>query len=221
VNETVLISFAVREEAAPFRRRVAQGSGVRVLITGMGPASAERAMRAALDSYAPCAVITAGFAGGLASELAHGEVLFCADPQFPWLARLIEAGARPGKFHCAARVAVTAPEKAALRQSTGADAVEMESGVIRELCGARRIPSATVRVVSDTADEDLPLDFNALLTETGRLNPFKLAWALMAGPGKIPALLALQRRTRQAANRLARILQAVVHPGREVSRPQP
>jgi hypothetical protein len=151
-------------------------------------------------------VLTCGFAGGLDPVLELASVVWDADAGFPGAAWLRDSGAVPGRFHCENRVAVTAVEKKALRQRTGADVVEMESGVIRRLCRERGIPSATVRVVSDTAGEDLPLDFNSLTTPDLRLDPMKLAFALIRAPGRIPELLRFQRRVSRAANRLAEVL---------------
>ena len=123
---------------------------------------------------------------------------------------LLVAGARPAKFHCADRVAASAEEKRALRRSTGADAVEMESGVIRAICREHNIPSATVRVVSDAANEDLPLDFNLLMDAQQELRYGKLTAALLKSPGKIGALLRLQKQTQAAADMLAQVLVKII-----------
>src|SRR2546426_10534717 len=106
-------------------------------------------------------------------------VVFSADEDAGLTGSLLKAGACPVKFHCVDRVAITVGEKRKLWEATGADAVEMESQIIRAICKAHAIPSATIRVISDSADENLPLDFNALMTSEQRLNYGKLLLTLL------------------------------------------
>ena len=219
-----LVCFAVKEEAAVFRKTPA-AAHAQILLTGMGKANAEKSIRAALEANRPSLVITCGFAGGLNPQLVTGDVVFeigrsrgdetqikteSETPHVVSYDKLIAAGAREGKFHCADKVAVTAEEKWALWQTTGADAVEMESEIIRKICREQKIPSATVRVILDTAGEDLPLDFNALMTPDLQMDFGKLAWTIMKSPGKIGALVRLQKQSRAAAEKLSEVLQAVV-----------
>jgi len=86
----------------------------------------------------------------------------------------------------------------------------MESAAIHAVCRERGIPCATVRVISDTANEDLPLDFNALSKPDKNLNFGKLFFAIAKSPGKIPALMQLQKKTKFAAEKLAEVLAKVV-----------
>jgi hypothetical protein len=123
---------------------------------------------------------------------------------------LLAAGARPARFQCGERVVTTATEKRALRQQTGAEAVEMESGIIRAICAQRNIPSATVRVISDDANQDLPLDFNRLMDSDQNLSGARLALALARSPRKIGALLKLQKQTQAVAEELAQVLLKVI-----------
>jgi adenosylhomocysteine nucleosidase len=126
---------------------------------------------------------------------------------------LSEFGCISGTFHCSKRVAVTAEEKRELWKTTGADAVEMESSVIRTICREFRVPSATIRVISDTAQQDLPLDFNALMTSDDKINYARLAWAVLTSPGKIPQLIDFQRQTIVAAQSLANVLMQLARAG--------
>ena len=261
---TTLICFALKEEAAPFRKIAAGKADVSLLLTGIGRQNAGKSVREFLNScrsrgdetqikeklatphvvsYEPKLVLTCGFAGGLNPELKLGDVIF--ETSFPRSSRgdeaqtkignrqpaatvrehggsaignqsepphvgcydkLIAAGATSAKIFCADRIATTVAEKKKLRDETGADAVEMESAAIHAVCRERGIPCATVRVISDTAGEDLPLDFNALAKPDKNLDFGKLAWAIARSPGKIGALLELQKKTRFAAEQLAAVL---------------
>ena len=221
---SVLVCFALKEEAAPFRKIAAGKSDIVILIVGIGRQNAERAVREYLAEHKAEMVLTSGFAGGLNIDLKIGDVVFeIANRQSPIVndpepldvgcyEKLIAAGAKPVKFFCADRIATTVAEKKKLRDETGADVVEMESAAIHEVCNERRIPCVTVRVISDTADEDLPLDFNLLAKPDKSLHFGKLAWAIAKSPGKIGALMELQKKTSFAAERLAGVLEKLISP---------
>jgi hypothetical protein len=63
-----------------------------------------------------------------------------------------------------------------------------------------------VRVILDTAQEDLPLDFNQLMTPRQKISYGKLALALARSPGKVGALLRMQKQAQAAAGKLAEVL---------------
>ena len=222
---STLICFALKEEAAPFRKIAAGKTGITILHTGIGRQNAEKSLREFLATHSPKLVLTCGFAGGLNPDLKLGEVVFEIIPSSSrresaqtgignqlepiyvgCYNKLIAAGATPVKFFCADRIATTIAEKKALRASAGADAVEMESAAIHAVCRERGIPCATVRVISDTANENLPLDFNALSKPDKNLDFGKLFLAIAKSPGKIGALMQLQKKTKFAAEQLADVL---------------
>jgi adenosylhomocysteine nucleosidase len=209
----VLVCFALKEEARPFQRWAGGRDDIKIILVGMGKRNAERVIRGTLEQEQPRLVLTCGSAGGLRPELTIGTVVFDADAETDLEPALLAAGAQRARFHCSDRVAATAAEKRALRQSTGADAVEMESAVIRAVCREQNTPSATVRVILDTAHEDLPLDFNQLMTPEQELSYAKLALALVKSPGKVAALLRLQKHTQAAARRLAEVLASITAAG--------
>jgi adenosylhomocysteine nucleosidase len=204
-----LVCFALKEEAAPFRKIAAGKSGIAILLTGIGHQNAEKSIREFLAANSPKLVLTCGFAGGLNPDLKLGEVVFeTSDDNLR--AKLLAVSAKPAKFFCADRIAITVAEKKKLRDETDADAVEMESAAIHAVCRERGIPCATVRVISDTAGEDLPLDFNALSKPDKNLDFGKLFLAIARSPGKIGALMDLQKKTKFAAERLAVVLEKLI-----------
>jgi len=205
-----LVCFAVKEEAGYFRQLAGRRPGLQILLTGMGRRNAERAIGKAFAEGLPQRVITAGFAGGLVPDLASGTVVFSVDKELGLEPALLAVGARPIRFHCSERVLTTAEQKRAVHEKTGAEAVEMESAYIQSLCRARQVPVVTVRIILDTASEDLSLDFNQLLTADQRIDPLKLALTLLKSPSKISALLRLQRQSAATARRLGEVLARVL-----------
>ena len=212
----LLVCFALKEEAVPFHKIAARHPGVITLIVGIGRQNAEKSVRSFLATSSPELVLTCGFAGGLNPDLQLGDVVFESGKQKAesrnWEERLLAAGAKPANFFCANRIATTVFEKKKLRAETGADVVEMESTAIQVVCSDYGIPCVTVRVISDTAHEDLPLDFNALAKPDQNLDFGKLAWAIAKSPGKIPALMAVGKKTKFAAQQLAEVLAKIISP---------
>jgi adenosylhomocysteine nucleosidase len=204
-----LVTFALKEEAGAFRKRAESNTGISILITGIGRKNAEIAICDFLKNNSPQRVFTCGFAGGLNPSFSIGEVVFETGDDTLRRA-LLASEAHAARITCASRIATTAAEKQELRRITGADAVEMESEAIQLVCRERGIPCATVRVISDTAHEDLPLDFNQLSKPDLSLDYGKLAWAVAKSPKKIPTLLRLQKNSQRAAARLAEVLVQVI-----------
>jgi adenosylhomocysteine nucleosidase len=105
---------------------------------------------------------------------------------------------KSGKLLSIDRVASTVAEKSKLRNS-GADVVEMEAGAVAERAEHFNIPFYAIRVVTDAANENLPLDFNQVRDTEGRFDRVKILAAAWRQPRIFPALLKLNRRCKAAA----------------------
>jgi adenosylhomocysteine nucleosidase len=207
MEQSIAVCFALAEEAGPFRKSC--GDAVPVFFTGIGRINAEKAAREFLKDHSPKLVLTCGFAGGLDPALKIGDVVF-ETSDAAMQAKLTAAGARTAKIFCVDKIATTADEKKKLRDETCADAAEMESAAVQSICRELGIPCATVRVISDTADEDLPLDFNQFLTPDKKMDMSKLMMTVAMSPWKMGALMELQKKTKLAAQRLGEVLMKAV-----------
>lgn len=215
-DKKVAVCFALAEEAGPFEKVC--GDKVHVFLTGIGRENAEKAVRGFLAAHTPSLLITCGFAGGLAPELGIGDVIFEIPPSgsagnaayAAVRSKLAATGTREAKIFCADRIATTVADKKKLRDETGADAAEMESGAVQAVCGGQGIPCVTVRVISDTAEQDLPLDFNNFLREDKSMDMSKLMMAVAKAPWKMGALMELQKNTKLAAQQLADVLVRII-----------
>ncbi len=210
----VLVCFAVPDEAVPFKKQIVDGllPPIDLLLTGMGRENAIKSISQALDISRPSLVITSGFAGALDRARKCGDIVGSWDPEFP-SAIVEKAGVRVVRFHCSNTVISDCERKRSLFNSGAGEAVEMESQFIREACAARRIPSATIRVILDAAEESLPIDFESVLDANKRINWGKFSICLLKNPGAIPKLAALGRNSKACAAKLSEALCAGLQAG--------
>ncbi|HTE19265.1 MAG TPA: hypothetical protein VK689_12900 [Armatimonadota bacterium] len=236
----IALLYAVRQELAPMARVLrpsrekapalryypqffGEVGGAQVLLAagGVGARRAAEAADELLQAWTPDLLLMTGVAGALSPELQVGDVIV-GDAVETGDARLVPslvpsgdnstAGVTAGTLLSIDRVLVTPEEKHAAA-GNGALAVEMETAAVAGVAGARSVPWAAVRAVSDTASEGLPLDFNRLRDPEGDLPTSRVALAALAQPSSIPGLLRLGRNTSTASEALARFLAAWIAGG--------
>jgi adenosylhomocysteine nucleosidase len=231
----VLLTFAVEPEFAPLRKlrqfeefrigdvsvyqaRIGRAT-VDVVVTGMGPANAQRAAEAAM-SVPHTICICSGFCGALKSEHHVGDILAARAVQQMGKNKTIECsqglvtnawgdGAKHAQhFLSSEKIVATAEEKA--RLAPFADAVDMESFAILSVAHERKLSAVAIRVVSDRFDQDVPVDFSATVDETGRVRIAGVLQKVVFHPINIPALIRLGRESKTAAEGLANFLEAYI-----------
>lgn len=187
-----------------------------LLANGPGPRLAAEAMRVALEHGREHgklrAVVSTGYCGALDPALRAGEVFVATEVvAAPGGARY--AAGRPlarlpyasGPLVSLDRVAVTAGEKARLYQD-GCAAVEMEAAAVARAAGDQGLPFYCIRAVSDTAEEDMPLDFNQYRDRDGRFQNGRIAVSALLRPSRLPGLVRLARASGLASANLGEFL---------------
>jgi len=168
------------------------------------------------------ALISFGLAGGLDPALAPGDLVlpdrvvapggqaFAADGtcRAKWAAAAAAAGlpVAAGTLIGSARPVAGVAEKAALRRSGGAVAVDMESHAVAAVATAAGVPFAAVRAVADPAGRFLPSAAIGLIGPDGRPDVGRLVLRLCASPWEVPALLRLRRDADAALASLGRLV---------------
>jgi adenosylhomocysteine nucleosidase len=160
--------------------------------------------------------VSSGLAGALRREYQLGDILAAKEVQaISWNrvvasdAKLIqlaqEHGARAvGSFYSADRVIGSASEKRELGRV--ADAVEMESGEVLHEASAFGAKVIAIRGISDAVDEDLPLDFNRVMTPAGEVSIPRVLGEVVRHPMSAPALVRFGKQSRMAAEKLGAFL---------------
>jgi adenosylhomocysteine nucleosidase len=147
-------------------------------------------------------ILSVGFCGALDPALRIGDIVVSGE-----VPKGVGASFVRGDVISVDRVAVTAREKGDLRAATGAAVVEMESSAVARKAREWDVPFGCVRVVSDAAGEDLPLDFNRYRDADGRFERARIALAALGRPFTVlPGLVRLDRHCRRAAEQLGEFL---------------
>lgn len=193
-------SRKVFSEGAKFARQ-AEWKGDRWWMVASGPGAelvkqALRAMRAETENVD--GIISTGLCGALDPALRVGDIVVAGDGRLASAAPFVR-----GAMHTSERVIGTAGEKRALRQQTGALAVDMEAFTVAAEAAARKVPFLAIRAVSDAAGDTLPLDFNRYRNARGDFSRSRIALAAVAHPFTILSqLMEFDRNCRRAADAL-------------------
>jgi len=232
----VLVTFAVDAEFAPWRKlrqfsranlgeieaysSPLEDGELVVLLTGVGGRRAwAEATKVIWDGNVDVC-ISSGLAGALQAQHRPGDVLAAREVHatnwkkvIPSDTDLLQVASACGAkvadaFYSADHVLVHSSEKSEL--SAKADAVEMESGDIMLEAVAFGAKVIAIRAISDAVEEDMPVDFNRVTTESGDVSIAKIVAQAAAHPGSIPALIRFGRQSRNAAEKLAIVLDACI-----------
>jgi len=203
------------------------GQAAVLVANGPGPILAREAVDTVRERQEIKALISAGFCGALdpalkpcdifvatevrsdATKFYTTEVLPSRDRKEAFPQALASARGsvttnelyKSGKLLSINHVASTAAEKSELRK-TGADAVEMEASAVAARATEWSVPFSCIRVVTDTASESFPLDFNRMRDADGRFSRSKIIAAALLRPAVFPELMKLNRRCNAAAKAL-------------------
>lgn len=177
--------------------RIARRLGWPVAVGGGTQAGAAAAAQRMIDRGAT-ALISFGLAGGLDPALQPGTIIvptavLTTSDTILTAARItsVLGGVTPHTLLAAEMVADTATMKRQLWQSSGAAAVDLESGAVAQTARAAGVPFGVLRAICDPASRNLPPAALIALKSTGAIGLGRVAASVLAHPGQTPALLRL------------------------------
>jgi adenosylhomocysteine nucleosidase len=192
--------------------RIAGRLGLPVAIGG-GTASGAAAAARRMVQAGATGLISFGLAGGLDPGLRPGTVLIAAEvlcqrdrdarTETNGMARAMcrfatdprlssRLGGVTGHVVLGADMIVEdADTKRVLQQTTGAAAVDLESGAVARVAAEHGLPFAVLRAICDPAERNLPLAALIALDEHGAIGFARVLGSILAHPAQVPGLLAL------------------------------
>ena len=190
--------WSVSEKEVDGRRfRFFEKDNVVLVCGGIGAEAARRAAEAVIAIYAPTVIYSAGFAGALEPTLKVGQVV---QPL-----RVVNAGdgsstnLDQGEGVLVSFGSVASPEqKAKLRVSFGAQAVDMEAAAVGRAAEARGVGFAVMKVISDEFDFSFP-SMERFVDSNGQFLERRFAWFTALRPWLWPQVARLARNSKRAS----------------------
>ena len=198
----VLIVTGLKQEA-----RIAAGPGLTVICSSSNPVQL-REMMTSFDPKSIRGIVSFGVAGGLNPALRSGDIvvatkIVAADKHWTTSSALTEnlialplkrgrsivAGVLAG----VEEVVLGQVGKSALRNKTGADAVDMESHIAARYAADNGLPFAAVRVISDPSHRSLPQITMNAIKPNGNVDMWKVMRGIARNPRTIPHLISTGR----------------------------
>ena len=174
----------------------ARHHGWTLLVCGPGQQGIERLAHLTNTPPAGHTVVLAGLAGGLAPDLAAGDliipqmVLGSDGEQFTPPLQLPTGG---GLISTLEDICVSPETKASLWTETGAHAVDIESAHFAKLALQNGWKWGIVRGISDSSATELPKECGLWIGSNGTLRPLPLITSLLRDPRRVGMLLGLRR----------------------------
>jgi adenosylhomocysteine nucleosidase len=183
-------------------------------MVGIGGGTADGAEVAArkLVADGATALVSFGLSGGLDPQMESGRLLVakeivCLDgTRYPTdLDLALQLGGTTRHVVLASnRVVVKSRNKRLLWQSTGAAAVDLESGAVARVAAEHGFPIAVLRAICDPANRSLPPAALESLSRTGKIRIGSVLASLMEEPFQLPALFSLAMDAAAARRALVR-----------------
>jgi adenosylhomocysteine nucleosidase len=164
---------------------------------GIGAEAARRAAEAVIAIYAPSVIYSAGFAGALDPALKVGDVV---QPR-----RVVNASDGSsvnfdqGEGILVSFGSIASPaQKMRLRDSFGAQAVDMEAGAVGRAAEARGAAFAVVKVISDEFDFNFPA-MERFVDANGQFLEGRFVWFIALRPWLWAGVARLARNSNRAS----------------------
>ncbi len=220
---TVTAALPWEAKAARAGQAIAGRGRVRLVTSGVGPDRARDAAEVAIEQHEPSAVISIGVAGGLTNNLRRPSITiptriirqrdgaeFQPDDELrKQIVRLLNQADifwQSVTSITTPEILFTRPEKREAAE-TGAEIVQMEDAEWADLCGAAGIPFASIRVVMDALDDDIP---NEVVQWRGKPSALDIAVGAIRRPGLLPELLSLGIQRQSAIQELERAMTLII-----------